>query len=497
MNERYTLLPFHLDRLNSDSSFVITNDIGDYYHISEKDLNELINYQLDPSTEIGKDLQNKFIVNTSFLPDAINLLATRYRSKKQFLFNFTTLHMIVLTRRCNQACSYCHASSLPHDNCNGSLNIDMSIETAHKCIDIILAMPSDSLKIEFQGGEPTLNEDVLIDTVEYALEKNTTQNKKLEFVICTNLFHITKRLFDFIKKYKIQISTSFDGPEELHDSCRKTQTGGKTYSKVISNIKDLQAELGCGSVSALTTITKNNLKKLRHVIDSYLENDLNSIFLRSLNPFGYAATNWEYLGYSTEMYISAYTDAINYIISINIKGTFFPELFASLLLKRILTPFSTGFVDLQSPAGAGIQGVVYDINGDILVSDEARMHRYTTGSDIFCIGNVSRDTPIEIFNSEKLKNIIRKSIIESIPGCSWCSFQPYCGSDPIRNYALEKDMIGFRPANEFCSKHKPIFRFLFDFLLTNKDDRILDVFWAWIYNNPRVDIFLRDQKKYA
>jgi uncharacterized protein len=49
------------------------------------------------------------------------------------------------------------------------------------------------------------------------------------------------------------------------------------------------------------------------------------------------------------------------------------EDFATILLSRILTPFATGFVDLQSPTGVGIAGVVYDYKGNVYPCDEARM----------------------------------------------------------------------------------------------------------------------------
>ena len=64
---------------------------------------------------------------------------------------------------------------------------------------------------------------------------------------------------------------------------------------------------------------------------------------------------------------------LNYIIELNKSGTNFIECYTTLFLSRILTPFSTGFVDLQSPSGAGISGVIYNYDGKIYPADEARM----------------------------------------------------------------------------------------------------------------------------
>jgi hypothetical protein len=73
------------------------------------------------------------------------------------------------------------------------------------------------------------------------------------------------------------------------------------------------------------------------------------------------------------------------------QGKFFIEGYAELLLKRILTPFATGFVDLQSPAGVGISGVIYDYNGNVYISDEARMMA-SVNNHHFKMGNVNENT---------------------------------------------------------------------------------------------------------
>ena len=204
------------------------------------------------------------------------------------------------------------------------------------------------------------------------------------------------------------------------------------------------------------------------------------IFIRKINPFGYAYKNPSF-NYDTEEFLQAYKKALSYIIELNLQGTLFPEVFASILLSRILTPFSTGFVDLQSPTGAGLSGVIYDLNGDIFISDEARMFYRTMGEKYFCIGNVHFSSWQETFCNSKFREIVNHSCIDSIPGCSWCVYKPYCGSDPVRNYFLQNDMVGHRPTNEFCQKHCGIFDILFQYLELQDDD-IEDVFWSWITN---------------
>lgn len=78
-----------------------------------------------------------------------------------------------------------------------------------------------------------------------------------------------------------------------------------------------------------------------------------------------------------------------------------------------MTPFSTGFVDLQSPSGAGIAGAIYFYNGDVYPADEARMLA-TTGDEKFKMGNVFKDEYTSMFQSRVLKDIVWNSCVECL-----------------------------------------------------------------------------------
>ena len=162
----------------------------------------------------------------------------------------------------------------------------------------------------------------------------------------------------------------------------------------------------------------------------------------------------------------------------NKRGICFVEGFASLLLKRILTPFATGFVDLQSPSGVGIACAIYDYNGNVYVSDEARMmarfKNYT-----FKLGNVNQDSYQSMFNGELMHKITSSACTECLPGCSYCPYQQYCGADPVRNTSEQGDMIGVRSSNEMCKRTKSIIHYLIE-LLEQHDPEINRIFWSWI-----------------
>jgi radical SAM protein with 4Fe4S-binding SPASM domain len=147
----------------------------------------------------------------------------------------------------------------------------------------------------------------------------------------------------------------------------------------------------------------------------------------------------------------------------------------------MLTPFATGYVDLQSPAGAGIAGVIYDYDGNIYACDEGRMLS-EMGDETFCIGSVSQEYS-EVFAGDKLRTIIESSIVETHPHCTDCAYRIWCGADPARHYATQGDMVGHKALSEFCNKHQMLFDFLVT-LLETCDKETKDILYSWIGGEP-------------
>src|SRR5262249_50953756 len=150
---------------------------------------------------------------------------------------------------------------------------------------------------------------------------------------------------------------------------------------------------------------------------------------------------------------------------------------ARILLTKILTPFSTSYVDLQSPAGAGISVAVYNYDGDVYASDESRMLA-EMGDLQFRLGNVDRDDYKAIFGGDALQKIVESSVAEGLPGCSDCAFLPYCGSDPVFHYRTSQDMVGHRPTSAFCHRNMEIIRHLLS--LIDEEPQLERMFFAWL-----------------
>jgi uncharacterized protein len=472
----YELLPFRFDRW-ADGRVFVTNEVGEALTLSGQDFDSFVTKRLTPSNPVYFDLQSRHLLTDDTNRNWLEPMASKYFTKKSFLDGFTKLHIFVTTLRCNQSCPYCQVSRQGEAANSGAY--DMSLEVLEQSIRLMLSSPAPHVTMEFQGGESLIRFDLLQEAVKRTQELNSRVGKKIDYVVCTNMSILTDEHLDWYKANNILISTSLDGPEYLHNKNRPFGNGSGSYETVVRNIRRVQEALGKNAVSALMTTTRESLKYPKEIVDEYLRMDMGSLFVRELNPYGFAAKSATALGYSSEDFFVFYRTILDYMIELNRQGQTFSEGFASLVLTKALTPLPIGFVDLQSPAGAGFGVCLYNYDGEMYVSDEARMLA-ETGDPTFRLGNVLENTYDEIFFGETMQSIAAAACNEALPGCSDCAYQPYCGADPVRNYRTQGDMFGNRVMpGSFCRRNKPVIRHLMQ-LAESADDDLRRIFWAWI-----------------
>ena len=477
----YTILPLRFMRW-SPSEVFLTNEVGEYVFLSNDDFDAFVQGRLERQSSNDQvpvdaftELETKHFLCTGQLDNVLAMMATKYRSKKSFLQGFTQLHMIVPTLRCNSSCIYCQVSRKRLTD----ERFDMTEKTADNVIKTIFAGPSPIIKIEFQGGDPAANFKLVQYLIEKAKLVNILKKRVLDFVICTNTTLLSREQIQYLHKHNVAISTSLDGSHDLHNLNRPLQ-GGQDHHSLLMQQLALIREIyqDPESAAALMTTSKHSLGHMKEIIDEYVRCGFNSIFLRALNPYGFAKNYKEKVAYPIEDFVSNFIEGLNYIIELNLKGTFFVEGYTALLLKRILTPFATGFVDLQSPAGAGISCAIYDYDGRVYVSDEGRMMARFKDY-FFCLGNVNTDSYQQLFNGEKMHQMLHHACVDNLPQCAYCAFAPYCGADPVRNQSEQGSMVGFRPTNDTCRKNMALIRYILALLKRNDPD-LNRVFWSWI-----------------
>ena len=207
------------------------------------------------------------------------------------------------------------------------------------------------------------------------------------------------------------------------------------------------------------TCSAESLGQPEAIIDEYVAQGFHEIFFREISPYGFAVRSAARVGYETERFLDFYRRGLAHIFELNRRGTPFREVYASLLLTRMLTSTPTGYVDLQSPTGAGFGGLVYNYDGNIYASDEGRMLA-AMGDASFRLGNVHQNSWEGIYCESPILDIAYRTMSEGLPGCSECAFQPWCGSDPVRHHATQGDMVGHRPSSAFCRRNMEIMKHL-------------------------------------
>jgi len=450
----YRLLPFRLNRLRErQDHYVITNDVGEHVLLSKLELEDFVDHRLGTTTALYRRLKSKHFLFDERSRVAIDLLALKYRSRVARVAEFTALHMFVVTLRCDHSCHYCQVSRQSEDRAN----FDMTPSHAEKALALVFRSPARHLKIEFQGGEPLLNFPLVRHIVERAEALNREHGRDLRFVIASNLSRLTDDVLGFCKDHGIELSTSLDGPADLHDAQRPTKDGS-SHARVMDAVRRARAMLGDQSVSALMTTTPAALERVEEIVDEYVAAGFRSIFLRSLSPYGFAARSL-IRRYNVQDWITFFKRGLQHILDLNRRGYAMREEYTTVLLQKLFSPTGSGYVDLQSPAGMGIGGIVYNYDGAVYASDEGRMLA-EMGDTSFKLGHLDEDSYKSMMTGDALLGPLEATVLESVPMCADCAFQPCCGADPVFHQATQGDWVGHKALSAFCEKQTAVLEFL-------------------------------------
>lgn len=466
----WRLLPFRFERLNG--KVLLTNMVGEHLIVSGEDFQQLAADRLPADSPLVRRLRAKHVIRAKGERTPLTLLALKARTRYRRLAESTGLHIFVVSLRCEHSCPYCQVSRRSQD----TKRYDMSLETAEAGLEMAFRSPSRALKIEFQGGEPLLNFGLIEEVVLRARERNREEGRNLGFVIATNLALLDDKVLEFCARHGVNISTSLDGPADLHNKNRP-RPGRDSWERAVDGIRRAQEALGVDRVSALMTTTRRGLDRVREIVDTYVELGLRGIFLRPLSPYGFAIKTKSYSAYDAERWLDFYREGLAYILELNRRGVEITEYLSAVILKKMLTNTEPGYVDLTSPAGIGIGAIVYNYDGSVYASDEGRMLA-EMGDETFRLGHLETDSYEEIMTSEALLAPLEESFAPSAPMCSDCAFETFCGSDPVYHYATSGDFLGRKPESDFCRRNTAIFKHLLELYETDEFARATFLSWA-------------------
>jgi uncharacterized protein len=465
----WQLLPMRFHRLDADS-VVLTNLVGEHVFVTPDELVGVADGTCADQNLLAR-LRAAHLIQVPGETLPAELLAIKLRTRLRRLPDSTGLHIFVVTLRCEHTCRYCQVSRQP----TAKSEFDMTEETARRALELAFRSPSPQLKIEFQGGEPLLNFPLVRWITAEAKRMNVRHGKDLAFVIATNLALLDDEILEFCAEHGVHLSTSLDGPQDLHNGNRR-RPGRDSWQQAVSGIKQIQKRLGPDRVTALMTTTEASLDRAAEIIDTYAELGLRGVFLRPVSPYGFALRRRGGANYDVERWLDFYASGLDRIIDLNRQDVPMVEIYASIIAKKMLTNADPGYVDLTSPAGIGIGALVYNYDGDIYASDEGRMLA-EMGDRTFRLGNVHDSSYADVMLSDGLLRPLMESITLSAPMCSTCAFEPYCGADPVFHHASAGDFTGHKALSSFCRRNMGVFTLLLRKM--HDDSYFRDMMWRW------------------
>jgi His-Xaa-Ser system radical SAM maturase HxsB len=385
------------------------------------------------------------------------------RARRRCLPGALDYLILVPTLRCNLACSYCQVSRADL----GAHGYDWSEQTLAAVRQLVGGLQARAVKIEFQGGEPTLRPDLIravIDAVPDGV--NAT------FVICTNLQHVDDDVLALFDRGDVQISTSLDGAAEVHGRQRLGSTSADPF---LGTLDRLLARYGHGKISALPTVDPASPPDVDGLIDAYASRGLNAIFLRPINYQGFARKRH---GYARELEASWREYHERFIMRLIERNSadrsrVLEETYFSLLLRRIFRPGEDRHVDLRNPNPVGRDYVVIDFDGRAYPTDEARMLTRSGVIDL-SIGDL-----VSGWDTPERAALDAASTNDGDPACEACVYRPFCGRDLVDDIARYGRIDLPRHETEFCRRHLHLFDLAFD-LVHSADEAVRYSLRRWL-----------------
>jgi uncharacterized protein len=466
--------------------YLVTNQAGQWLFLEPAEFEAFMAGRPAPGEPLYEKLKAANLVRADI---DIDDLGRRLAERKRFLAYGPNLHICVVTLRCNETCVYCHASRADMD----ATHTDMTEETARKMVDLALQTTSPGVTIEFQGGEPFVNFPVMKYVVDYAQKKNATIGKSLDFTVVSNLALMDDEKLAWLLENRVQICTSVDGPAHIHNK-QRLLPGGDAFAetkKWIERINAAYADAGLDTslyhVEALLTTTREALNYPKEIVDTYVELGCKALFLRPVDPFGFAAKTRGKIEYERQAYLDFYREALAYMLELNKQGIQILERYAAIFLTKIVRGEDPNFLDIRNPAGPVIGQIAYNYDGRIFTSDEGRM-LHEMGDSFFEIGHLDASTYKDLMAHETVGALLLASNLDGNPDCVSCVYNPFCGISPEYNYRHQGSLGGRMRESPWCQALKGIQDHLFT-LLAESDEATRSILERWTTVRPR-DHFL-------
>ena len=169
-----------------------------------------------------------------FAPDTFEPMAGKLKEKTSGVVKALCLH---IAHTCNLNCSYCFASQGKY---HGDRAV-MSFEVGKQALDFLVENSGTrhNLEVDFFGGEPLMNFDVVKQLVAYARSIEKEKGKNFRFTLTTNGILIDDDVIDFANREMSNVVLSLDGRKEIHDRFRVDYAGNGSFDKIVPKFQKL------------------------------------------------------------------------------------------------------------------------------------------------------------------------------------------------------------------------------------------------------------------
>ncbi len=169
-----------------------------------------------------------------FAPDTFEGMAGKLKEKTAGVVKALCIH---IAHTCNLNCSYCFASQGKYHGDRAM----MSFEVGKRAFDFLIENSGTrkNLEVDFFGGEPLMNFDVVKQLVEYARSIEKQHNKNFRFTLTTNGMLIDDDVIDFANREMSNVVLSLDGRKEVHDRYRVDYAGNGSWEKIVPKFQKL------------------------------------------------------------------------------------------------------------------------------------------------------------------------------------------------------------------------------------------------------------------
>lgn len=256
--------------VNSGSVHVVDDIVYDiiplFQENSRKEIADKLSdrYDIDEINEACDEIQTLKDGEVLFTEDIYEPCIEQFAERKA-QENVVKAMCLHIAHDCNLACKYCFAEEGEY---HGRRAL-MSAEVGKKALDFLVANSGHrrNLEVDFFGGEPLMNFEVVKEIVAYGRELEKTHDKKFRFTMTTNGVLLNDEILDFVNKECGNLVLSVDGRKEVHDKMRPFRNGAGSYDLIMPKFEKAAESRNQTNYYVRGTFTHNNLDFPKDVLD--------------------------------------------------------------------------------------------------------------------------------------------------------------------------------------------------------------------------------------